>query len=117
MEHPIRLVNTTVEILRWRVAYIRDVDSDEEPVALERYFTDETAATQFAEKTQGTLETLDTSSVEWLDGMTFASRDEAVAAAELGEEAYKAKAEAEKAAQPEARLDELDKVLASLLGV
>lgn len=39
---------------------------------------------------RGTIEKIDTSAYDWLDGMEFETRADALAAAEMGETAYKA---------------------------
>lgn len=80
----LRMYGTTVQICRYRVEWT-DASND-----MSRYAYTEAEANVLAERYNGTITKLDTSQEDWMDGMTFNSRDEAVAWSEKGEAAYKA---------------------------
>ena len=87
--NPLRMVGNLCEIHRYRVDIIL-MNGDEE-VHDSLYFTNKEEADSAAVEYNSEVVELDTSNYEWLDGLTFETREDAIAAYELGEEAYNAK--------------------------
>lgn len=87
--NPLRMVGNLCEIHRYRVDIVL-MDADEE-VHDCLYFTNKEEADSAAVEYNSEVVELDTSNYEWLDGLAFETREDAIAAYELGEEAYLAK--------------------------
>ena len=114
MDYPFRMYGNTVEIYQYRVDYTEQKDPEREPEAVTYCTPYEDDAQYVAEKHNAAVVPLDTSTYAWLDGLTFGSYEEAAAAHDLGEAAYNAKAQQEKAMTLEAQITDLQLALAEL---
>lgn len=92
MDYPFRMYGEIVEIYRYKIDY----SEAEEAVTEYAVYQDE--AQSIAERHSGTVTSLDASSYEWIDGMSFSTRDEAAAFYDLGKDAYYASLRAAKEA-------------------
>lgn len=114
MDYPFRMYGEIVEIYRYKIDYTQQTGLEGEPVAVTEYAPTQEEAQAIAAQRSGAVTELDTSSYEWMDGLTFATRDEAKAAFDLGEAGYAAKVQEEQAMSLEAQVTDLQLALAEL---
>ena len=81
----IQMFGTICQILRYQII------PKDETITYGIYAVTEEEANELATRYEGTIQETDHASYEWLDGMEFETREDAIAAYEMGEEAYKAK--------------------------
>lgn len=77
----IRMYGNIVEVCPYKITSINFTD----------YAKTEADAQKIASAFNGQIEEIDTSGYAWLDGMQFDTREDALAAAEIGETGYKVK--------------------------
>lgn len=90
MDYPFCMYGETVEVYRYKIDYTEGEEAATEYAA----YQDEAQA--IATQHSGTVTPLDVSSYEWIDGMHFATRDEAKAFYDQGNDAYYASLRAAK---------------------
>ncbi len=97
MEYPFRMYGETVEIYRYQITYTEGEEPEAHQVT-QGFPTLEEAQAE-GDRHGVTPEPLDTTAYEWIEGLTFPTRNDAMAVYDLGEAGYKeqlAKEEAEK---------------------
>ena len=114
MDYPFRMYGETVEIYRYKVDYTMQIDPESDPVGSVWYASTQEEAQAIAAKLGGTVTALDSSSYEWIDGLTFATRNDAMAAYDLGADGYAAKVQEEQAMSINAQITDLQLALAEL---
>lgn len=80
--NPLRMYGNTVEIHRYQITYLMDGNTVTE------YAHTEEEAKAIAARHNTAYLPIDTSDIEWMDGLTFDSRDEALSWIGKGEAAY-----------------------------
>ena len=83
--HFIQMYGTICQILRYQII------PKDETISYDIYAVTEEEANELATRYEGTIQETDHASYEWLDGMEFETREDAIAAYEMGEAAYLAK--------------------------
>ncbi len=112
MEYPFRMYGEIVEIYRYQITYTEGEGPEAQQVT-QGFPTLEEARTE-GERHGVTPEPLDTATYEWMEGLTFPTRNDAMAVYDLGEAGYKEtlkKEEAEKG-RLETQVTELQLALA-----
>ena len=97
MEYPFRMYGETVEIYRYQITYTEGDEPNVQQVTQGFPILEEAQAE--GDRHGVTPEPLDTTTYEWMEGLTFPTRNDAMAVYDLGEAGYKeqlAKEEAEK---------------------
>lgn len=91
---PFRMYGTIVEIYRFKVTTPKTDNMPPQVAIMMRgdeliqYAHTEEEANQMVSEFGGTMEVLDTSGYEWMEGLEFPTRDEAIHVYEAGQEAY-----------------------------
>ena len=101
----IRMYGETVQLNRYKITYSfagRDMTA---------YAVTEEEAQAVAESFGGTYEGMDVTGAEWMEGLTFPTRDDAIAAMEAGEEAYKAAVQKREAMSNERLREDVDRAM------
>ena len=112
MDYPFRMYGEIVEIYRYQITYTEGEGPEAQQVT-QGFPTLEEAQAE-GDRRGVTPEPLDTTAYEWIDGLTFPTRNDAMAVYDLGEAGYKeqlAKEEAEKG-RLETQVTELQLALA-----
>ena len=114
MDYPFRMYGEIVEIYRYQITYTEGEEPEAQQVT-QGFPTLEEAQAE-GDRHGVTPEPLDTTAYAWMDGLTFPTRNDAMAVYDLGEAEYKeqlAKEEAEKG-RLETQVTELQLALAEL---
>lgn len=114
MNYPFRMYGEIVEIYRYKINYTEQIDPEGGPEAITEYTPYQDEAQTIAEQHSSTVAALDTSAYEWMDGLKLCTYDDAMAAYDLGETAYNAKVQEERAMSLEAQITDLQLALAEL---
>lgn len=109
MKYPFRMYGEIVEIYRYQITYTKGEEPNVQQVT-QGFPTLEEAQAE-GDRHGVTPEPLDTTAYAWMDGLTFSTRNDAMAAYDLGEEGYKAQvaAQEEEAHRLENAVDQLQK--------
>lgn len=111
MDYPFRMYGEIVEVYRYQIKHIGQSGLDEEST---EYAHTEEEAQSIASQTGGTVAELDSANYEWMDGLHFATRNEAIEAYDLGESWYKNKTQQEQSTGLSAQLTDLQMALVEL---
>lgn len=84
--NPLRMFGNVCQIHRYQVDIVIQVAENTMEESL--YFVSEEKANAAAQRYGAEVIQLDTSGYEWLDGLEFDTREDAIKAYEMGEEAY-----------------------------
>ena len=103
--NPLRMYGTTVQLHRYQITY--DTDRGE----VTEYAVTEEEANAIASRTGGSVSPMETSGNEWIDGLEFETRDEAIRLLEAGEEAYKAAVQKREAMSNERLREDVDRAM------